>query len=202
MLLNKFEFFLMNNPLRGFVQKMVEIPRIKSIAVVPVNGKVLEIGCGSGLGTQLIHEHFLPSSIVGIDLDQKMIEIAKRRISNIKANFQVTDVSNLPFENNTFDAVFDFGIIHHVPNWEKAIEQIVRVTKSGGLLILEDLSIETFESPAGKLARTFLDHPYGRMFKQSEFVQQLEKCGTEILAEKTYTNFGTIRYFVVVARKN
>jgi len=201
MLLNKFEFFLMNNPLRGFLQKMVEIPRIKSIAVVPVNGKVLEIGCGSGRGTQLIQEHFLPSATVGIDLDPKMIEIAKQKTNKVEADFQVADVMNLPFEINTFDAVFDFGIIHHVPNWKKAIEQIVRVTKSGGLLVLEDLSIETFKSPVGMLARTFLDHPYGQMFKQSEFVQQLEKCGTEILAEKTYTNFGTIRYFVVVARK-
>ncbi len=201
MLLNKIEFFLMNNPLRGYLQSFIEIPRIISFSTVPVNGRVLEIGCGSGRGTQLIQKHFQPAEITGIDLDPKMIEIATHKHYDGKVDFQVADVTNLPFKNNTFDVIFDFGIIHHVPNWKKAVEHIVRVTKPGGLLVLEDLSIETFRNPLGRLARTFLAHPYSEMYAQNEFVHYLEKCGTEILAEKTFTNVGTIRYFTVVARK-
>ena len=191
----------MNSPLRGFVQEIVEIPRIKSIAIVPGNGKVLEIGCGNGQGTQLIQKHFQPRTVVGIDLDPQMIKIARQKDYKGEADFQVANVNNLPFKDNTFDAVFDFGIIHHIPNWKKAIEEIVRVTKPDGLLVLEDLSIETFSNTIGKLARTVLDHPYSQMFEQNEFVQALEKYDTEILAERTYSNFETIKYFVVVARK-
>lgn len=192
---------MMNSPLRGFVQEIVEIPRIKSIAIVPGNGKVLEIGCGNGQGTQLIQKHFQPRTVVGIDLDPQMIKIARQKDYKGEADFQVANVNNLPFKDNTFDAVFDFGIIHHIPNWKKAIEEIVRVTKPDGLLVLEDLSIETFSNTIGKLARTVLDHPYSQMFEQNEFVQALEKYDTEILAERTYSNFETIKYFVVVARK-
>lgn len=107
----------------------------------------------------------------------------------------------MPFESNTFDAIFDFGIIHHVPNWKNAIEQIYRVTKPGDL-VLEDLSVETFVSPIGKVARKFLAHPYDHMYTQNQFISYLKKMETEILVEKTYTNLGILRYFVAVFRKN
>ncbi len=202
MLLNTPEFFLMNNPLRVVAQRVIEIPRIKKFVDLPKKSKVLEIGCGSGRGSQLIQTHFSPKKIIGIDLDPKMIAIAKKSNGSDKIDFQVADVTHLPFESNTFDAVFDFGIIHHVPNWKNAIEQIYRVAKPEGLLVLEDLSVETFDSPICKVVRKFLAHPYEQMYKQNQFTRYLKHVGAEILVEKTYTNLGILRYFVVVARKN
>ncbi len=191
----------MNNPLRGLLQEIVEIPRMKKIVDVPIHSKVLEIGCGVGRGIQLIQKQFLPSEVTGVDLDLKMIELANQQNYDGKVDLLVADVTKLPFRDNSFDAIFNFGSIHHVPDWKKAIQQIVRVVKPGGLLVLEDLSVETFNSPLGKLARKFLVHPYSQMYEQNEFIQNLRKFGTEILSKKTYTNLGLIRYFVVVARK-
>lgn len=202
MILNKLEFFLMNIPLRGYLQSIIEIPRIKKIAAIPKNSHLLEIGCGNGRGTQLIQKHFQPAKVTAIDLDHKMINLARQKHYVGKAEFHVADVTNLPFKNCTFDAVIDFGVIHHVPYWKKAVEQIIRVVKPGGLLVLEDLSIETFNSPVGKLIRKLFAHPYERMYKQADFVKYLKRCGIEVLIEKTYTNFGLIRYFTVVTRKS
>ena len=202
MLLNRLEFFLMNNPLRGLLQEKVEIPRMKNFVDVPMNSKVLEIGCGVGRGIQLIQKQLLLNEVTGVDLDPKMIELANQKNYGGKVDLLVADVTSLPLSDNSFEAVFDFGIIHHVPDWKKAIEQIVRVTRPGGLLVLEDLSIETFGSPIGKIARKILAHPYDQMYTQVQFVSYLKQMGTIILAEKTFTNLGLLSYFLVVARKN
>jgi ubiquinone/menaquinone biosynthesis C-methylase UbiE len=54
------------------------------------------------------------------------------------------DASKLDFPDNHFDAVFDFGIIHHIPNWKDCIQELKRVLKPNGEVILEELSIDTF----------------------------------------------------------
>jgi ubiquinone/menaquinone biosynthesis C-methylase UbiE len=54
------------------------------------------------------------------------------------------DASKLDFPDGHFDAVFDFGIIHHIPNWKDCIQELKRVLKPNGEVILEELSIDTF----------------------------------------------------------
>ena len=78
---------------------------------------------------------------IEIDLDEKMIKKAlKRDIQN--ATFDVMDASKLDFIDDQFNAVFDFGIIHHIPNWKECILELKRVLKNGGEIILEELSID------------------------------------------------------------
>lgn len=72
-----------------------------------------------------------------------MIERAKRRVKVPHIAFEVGDASNLMFEDASFDAIFDFGIIHHIPNWQDSLKELHRLLKPGGQLILEDLSIDT-----------------------------------------------------------
>lgn len=45
---------------------------------------------------------------------------------------QVADAENLPFSNDMFDAIYSWGVLHHSPNTEKAILEVLRVLKSGG----------------------------------------------------------------------
>lgn len=200
MLLNKIEFFLMNNPVRAWVQERVEMKNFLRLVSLPEGKAVLEIGCGNGNGSRLINKYFKPESIHAIDLDSKMIERAKKRdISNV--TFEVGDASQLQFDDEQFDAIFDFGIIHHIPNWKDCLNELKRVLKPGGQMIIEELSLESFETFPGKIEKRILEHPYEDMFRADEFVDYLKEMGIDILHYETHHPMQLLKYIVVIGKK-
>ena len=199
MILNKFEFLLMNNPIRNFIQKHIEIKRLRKLSSLPSNKKILEIGCGTGNGSKLIKKYFQANKIYGIDLDKRMVAIAKKGNNDKSITFAVQDAASLKYKNNSFDAVFDSGVIHHIPNWKDCLKELKRVLKPNGQLIIEDLSIESFSTFFGKLMEKFLEHHYNSMYGEYEFLAYLRKIGFKITSYKRY--FLILRYFVVVAQK-
>ena len=164
----------MNNKIRAWHQERIEVRILKSAANLNTNKKVLEIGCGNGFGTYLIWKYFQPREIQAIDLDPRMIWRARKRYGSI-AHFKVASVTDLPFSDDQFDAVINFGIIHHVPIWERAIEECARVLKHKGKFISEDLAKETWRPPIGRLFKLLADHPYDLMYKISEFISALKR---------------------------
>jgi ubiquinone/menaquinone biosynthesis C-methylase UbiE len=70
----------------------------------------------------------------GCDLTERAIEHTKNRFDllGLKTNLQVADAENLPYQNEQFDAVYSWGVIHHSPNTPKAVDEILRVLKPGG----------------------------------------------------------------------
>jgi len=97
---------------------------------------VLEIGFG--MGTDLFSFASAGAKVYGVDLSPQHLEIARSRFAlyNLPANLQLADTESLPFEDNTFDVVYSFGVIHHTPDTEKAVGEIYRVLKPGGQAIL------------------------------------------------------------------
>ncbi|MEE9323677.1 MAG: class I SAM-dependent methyltransferase [Candidatus Aenigmarchaeota archaeon] len=94
--------------------------------------KVLEIGCGMGtMASQFAKEG---AKITALDITHKAIEITNRRFNlfNLEGNLEVADAENLPFPDNTFDFVFSWGVLHHTPDTQKAIDEVYRVLKPGG----------------------------------------------------------------------
>ena len=83
MLLNSLEYWAMNNPMRGFVQRHYEAPRLQRLASGHAD-RVLEIGCGQGTGARIIRDLFDPQDYVGVDLDPRMIRRARRRSGGLK----------------------------------------------------------------------------------------------------------------------
>lgn len=200
MLMNKLEFIAMNNPVRAFIQDVIEVKTLSKYAKISSDTTALEIGCGNGTGTKLIKKYFHPQEIYAVDLDPKMIALAKKNNNNINIHFELGDAAKLSYDNNTFDAIFDFAIIHHIPNWQECLQELKRVLKPHGQLILEDLSIETFENTLGKTFRKVLDHPYNAMYKRKEFLDYLNKLGFTIQIMKTFAPL-SFRYFIVIAEK-
>jgi ubiquinone/menaquinone biosynthesis C-methylase UbiE len=113
--------------------------------------------------------------------------------------FKVMDASKLDFPNESFDAIFDFGIIHHIPNWKNCIEELRRVLKDDGKLILEELSIEIFSGFPGSLYRSLLKHPYEQLFSTDEFIQHIEYVGFIINDFKKSNPFKIIQHFSLIA---
>ena len=180
MLMNSLEYWAMNNPVRGLIQKRLEAPRLQRLCKGRTD-TVLEIGCGQGVGAGIIHDLFSPREYVGIDLDPKMIERARRKQNGLSnARFLQGDAAKLPFTDNSFDLAIDFGIIHHIPNWRDALVELHRVLKTNGEFVFEELPVETWERGIGKPLKKLLKHPYNEMFRQREFVHELEGLGFEV----------------------
>lgn len=128
-----------------------------------------------------------------------MIAIARRKNAHPSITFEQQDATALPYASGSFDAVFDGVVIHHIPNWKDCLKELKRVLRPGGHVVIEDLSIETFSTPFGRILRRLLDHPYPAMYTEDEFVQYLREVGFKISFHRTYKAF--LRSFVVVAKK-
>lgn len=201
MILNKIEFLVINSPIRAYLQDKFEVKDIRRLSSLPSNKVVLEIGCGNGIGARLIKQYFSPSKIYAIDLDQRMVDIATSNNADDSIIFELGDATKLRFKDKQFDAVFDFGVIHHIPNWEDCIKELKRVLKIGGELIIEDYSIETFETTTGRILRKLTNHPYERMYRIMDLIECLKSSGFEIMKEKICHPLHLIKYFTIIAKR-
>jgi ubiquinone/menaquinone biosynthesis C-methylase UbiE len=200
MKLNKLEFIAMNNPIRAAVQGHYELPMLRNMITVDIIDKALEIGCGNGHGTKLIKKYFNPRNIVGVDLDERMIRLAKKRNNNQSISFLVMDASKLHFPDKYFDAIFDFGMIHHIPNWKDCLKELKRVLKDEGKIILEDLSSDTFKTSLGRIMKLLSDHPYADMYSTVDFLNYMKSIGFEIINYKSSNPGGLMKFFSLTAR--
>ena len=97
---------------------------------------VLEVGCG--LGTDLVQFARAGAVTTGVDLTPNSIDLVKRRFSleGLPVDARVADAEHLPFNDHQFDVVYSFGVLHHTPNTQKAVDEVYRVLKPGGEAIV------------------------------------------------------------------
>ncbi|MGH9930987.1 MAG: class I SAM-dependent methyltransferase [Pyrinomonadaceae bacterium] len=180
MKLNRLEKALMNNPVRALVQRRYEAALMERLGGRAEGQRVLEIGCGRGVGTEIIFERFGARQVDAIDLDSDMIEQARRRLSNYSPDqlrLLVGDVAAINADDATYDAVFDFGIVHHVPDWQQAVSEISRVLRPGGRFFFEEVTKQALDR---WFYRTFLDHPTKNRFTAKQFIAELESQGISV----------------------
>jgi len=95
--------------------------------------KVLEVGFGAG--TDFIQWLRAGAIASGIDLTPEGLDNLTHRIGVYQLpppeSIQVADAEKLPFESNRFDLGYSFGVLHHTPNTEVAIQELVRVVRPG-----------------------------------------------------------------------
>lgn len=94
---------------------------------------VLEIATGPGLLAKNVA--YAASKMIATDFSEGMIKQAQKGDRPANLSFEVADATNLPFEDNTFDAVIIANALHIIPNPEKALSEIDRVIKPDGILI-------------------------------------------------------------------
>jgi ubiquinone/menaquinone biosynthesis C-methylase UbiE len=108
------------------------------------NQNYLEVGCGNGHTCKYLASKY-HLNVTGTDVDPEMIQFAKGNIDDIRSiRFLEMDATKMPFEDSEFDIVLSFGVIHHIGNWQKALEEISRVLKPQGFLIFGDLAYSRF----------------------------------------------------------
>lgn len=117
---------------------------IKSFAVNNLTNKnpqkILDLCTGTGDIAIKLHKKYVDAEIIGIDFSDKMIEIAQKKIKNIKnITIQKMDTTNLNFEPESFDICFlSFGL-RNLPDINQALTDIKQVLKPNGVLSILDL---------------------------------------------------------------
>lgn len=189
MLLNKIEKHLMNNPVRAAVQRYYEAKRLRDMGGVMHGGHALEIGCGRGVGAEIILEQFGADRLDAFDLDADMVRRAEARLTRFgdRVRLWTGDATAIQAADETYDAVFDFGIIHHIPDWRTALREVHRVLKPGGRFYADEMFERFLMHP---VARVLLDHPREDRFDHARFAQALEKSALQVEASYDEGHFG------------
>ena len=139
--------------------------------------RLLEIGCGTGLVTELVHAA-TGASIVGIDISPELVAEAKARLP--QATFQVENAFRMSFPNASFDAVYGSSILHHL-EIEPALAEIMRVLRPGGRMVFAEpnmLNPQIFVQKNVPLIKRWLgDTPHETAFVRWSFARRLRRSG-------------------------
>jgi len=106
-----------------------------------------------------------------------MIQTAKKNLSARdprRLSLCVGDVTALPFGEQTFDAVFGFGVLHHAYDWRKSTAEIARVLKRGGVYFIEELYPPLY---LNVVTKRLLLHPAENRFWSEELRDALGELG-------------------------
>jgi SAM-dependent methyltransferase len=126
-------------------------PTILAMAGEVRGKRVLDVGCASGG----LSEGFVErgASVVGIDLNPRLIERARERLGS-RAEFRVADISApLAFESSSFDVVAASLVLHYLKDWGPSLREFARILRPGGHLVLsthhptQDVEIATPPAP-------------------------------------------------------
>jgi len=100
---------------------------------VPINGRVLDVGCGNGWATRLMAQQASDGRVVGIDISDEMVDLA-RESSAAFANVEFREASaeKLPFAEEEFTHAFSMESLYYYSDILQALKEIRRVLKSGG----------------------------------------------------------------------
>lgn len=97
----------------------------------------LDLGCGTGEMMKLILQQNEDKSLYGIDLSEKMLDVAKEKLGN-RVKLILGDSEQLPFPDSFFDVVYCNDSFHHYPAPDKVLSEINRVLKPKGVFLMCD----------------------------------------------------------------
>lgn len=121
----------------------------KMISMSEIRGSViLDNGCGTGILFDYLRGY--NCKVIGMDISSGMIEKARKLNKNIICG----DSQCLPFKNNSFDIIFGRSLLHHLSDPAKGIEEMKRIIKNKGRIIL----VDTNDSMLSRLPRKIIKH--------------------------------------------
>lgn len=175
------------SPVYNIVDVFIFRVRVKVVDFIDAkNGsKILDIGTGTG--KQAFAFAKKGYDVIGIDLSEDMLRVADRKNKYENVKFEVADAAKLPFKDNHFDVTCISFALHDMPLSirKKVLDEIVRVTKSKGIIIIVD-----YASPKNKIGRWLVYHfvklyesRYYPKFIKSDLHALLKESGIKIKEE-------------------
>lgn len=156
--------------------------------------KVLDVGCGTGtILSRLSQNENL--TLAGVDLSGEMLNIARQKL-NEKVELKIGDSEQLPWRNNSFEAIICTDSFHHYPEPEKVLSEMVRVLGPNGYLIIGDpWMISPFRQISNLTLKYSKDGDY-KIYSKAEISKLLLKSGFNSISWKKVNNSS----FIVTAQ--
>jgi SAM-dependent methyltransferase len=139
----------------------------RTAAQVDLRGKdVLEVSCGHGGAASYVTRYMSPSTYTGLDLNPAGIEFCQKRHTLPGMKFVHGDAENLPFPDESFDAVINVEAAHLYPHFSQFLAEVARVLRPGGHFLYTDLrgsdhvaewEADLAEAPLRKISQEAID---------------------------------------------
>lgn len=149
---------------------------------------ILDVGTGTGDFINVLKEVFPAARITGIDPNINSLNEAAKKHAN--ANFYEMNGENLDFIYNSFDLASISMALHHLPDVNKTLDEMQRVVKSGGWIVVNELFSNNL-NPAQEVHKMYhhfrssvdrlIGVSHNHTFKKTEILQLIEKSGIEIV---------------------
>jgi SAM-dependent methyltransferase len=165
--------------------------------------RLLDCGCGPGTITVNLAEVVAPGEVVGIDIEDKQFEIGRanareRGVSNVR--FETGNIYDLPFPSDTFDAVFAHAVLYHLKTPRKALMELHRLLKPGGVIGIRDLdnggtiftpSSQILDKALELIGRVLEYNGGNSLFGRSQRAILREVGFVNVQASASYDSYGT-----------
>lgn len=177
-----------SGPWNAFARKITST----ALGGTDMSGDVLEIGGGSGAMAESIIGDYPGCRITVTDFDPAMVADAQRRLGSFaQVSVRVADATRLPSEDGSYDAVLSFLMLHHVVDWEAAVDEAGRVLRPGGTFSGYDLTYTKVSSAFHRLDRS----PH-RLIARGELERAASRAGFEVTTIR-YVFLGHIMSFTL-----
>lgn len=166
-------------PISGLRDKAVDLTN------AGIGSKILDVATGTGKQAFAFAKRGY--DVTGIDLSEAMLKVASKKNEYENAKFALADATNLPFKDEFFDVSCVSFALHDMPLTirEKALKEMVRVTKPKGITVIVDYAL-----PENRISRFLVYHfvkiyekEYYSKFIKSDFEALLRKSGIDIKEE-------------------
>jgi ubiquinone/menaquinone biosynthesis C-methylase UbiE len=140
---------------RNSRQTQWEIPALVKALSLPRGARILEVGCGRGIALPVLERLCAPRRLAGLDIDEELLEEAadNLREHGTEAELLCGDVRRMPFADEAFDVVIDFGTLYHIARSQTALDEIARVLAPGGTLVYETKTSQLLSHPVRSRGR-------------------------------------------------
>jgi ubiquinone/menaquinone biosynthesis C-methylase UbiE len=140
---------------RNSRQSQLEIPAMVRALEIPSGKRILEVGCGRGIALPVIDRLCSPRLLVGLDIDPELLfeAAANLREHGTTAELCAGDVRRMPFADESFDVIIDFGTLFHIAKPQAASAEIARVLAPGGIFVHETMVSQLLSHPVRSRGR-------------------------------------------------
>jgi ubiquinone/menaquinone biosynthesis C-methylase UbiE len=179
MKLNALERVFVRSPMRRAMQALV-VQWLRAVMPLPPGSDILEIGCGAGAGARMVTRQFKPRRLFLTDLDPLMIRLARVAVeqnTTTSTGFCICDAARLPFHEDSMDAVFGFGFLHHVAAWRDGLREVHRVLKPGGVYYMEEYYPSLYQNI---ITRRLTVHPEHDRFNSNDLRKEFANVALDL----------------------
>jgi demethylmenaquinone methyltransferase/2-methoxy-6-polyprenyl-1,4-benzoquinol methylase len=177
-------------PLYDRVIHKLDVKRLINLLKLPARGRMLDAGGGTGRVSSRLRS--MIDEVVVCDLSLPMLKQAKKkgRLSTVQSH-----IEKLPFPDESFERIVVVDALHHFSNQRQSLQELLRVLKPGGRLVIEELNIDNFIVKWVALAEK-LFFMQSRFYSSDEIVGMIKDQGFNVRVESD----GRFIFWVVVEK--